>query len=96
MTRSIIKKFLCIALAALALLSVCGCAAQGAPEQPAVEPAAEPSIEPTAKPVAEPLEPALEDDVYSTLFSSDSGMFHANEVDDGRGVLTVKNGEITE
>lgn len=95
MTRSVVKAFLCIVLAALALLSVCGCAAQSAPEQPAVEPAAEPTIEPTAEPVAEPLEPVLEDGVYSALFSSDSGMFHANEADDGRGVLTVKNGEMT-
>lgn len=38
---------------------------------------------------------ALEDGVYSAKFDTDSSMFHVNESQDGRGVLTVKDGEMT-
>lgn len=41
------------------------------------------------------LTPALEDGVYSALFTTDSSMFHVNEAMEDRGVLTVKNGEMT-
>lgn len=37
----------------------------------------------------------LEDGVYSAEFNTDSSMFHANEASEGRGILTVKNGEMT-
>ena len=37
----------------------------------------------------------LEDGVYSAEFDTDSGMFHANEANDGKGILTVKDGEMT-
>lgn len=37
----------------------------------------------------------LEDGVYSTVFDTDSGMFHVNESLDGRGTLTVKDGKMT-
>ena len=40
-------------------------------------------------------EPALADGVYSAVFDTDSSMFHVNEAKEGRGVLTVKNGEMT-
>lgn len=39
--------------------------------------------------------PALEDGSYSAEFDTDSGMFHVNEALDGKGTLTVKNGEMT-
>ena len=39
--------------------------------------------------------PALADGVYEAEFETDSGMFHANEACDGKGVLTVKDGEMT-
>lgn len=38
---------------------------------------------------------ALEDGVYSAKFDTDSSMFHVNESQEGRGVLTVKGGEMT-
>ena len=40
-------------------------------------------------------ESTLEDGTYVAEFDSDSGMFHANEANDGKGILTVKDGEMT-
>ena len=37
----------------------------------------------------------LEDGTYSAEFNTDSKMFHANETCDGKGTLTVENGEMT-
>ena len=37
----------------------------------------------------------LADGIYSAVFSTDSSMFKVNETKDGRGVLTVKEGEMT-
>lgn len=37
----------------------------------------------------------LADGVYSAEFDTDSSMFHINEANEGRGVLTVENGEMT-
>ena len=37
----------------------------------------------------------LEDGVYTAKFDTDSSMFHVNEADEGRGVLTVKDGKMT-
>ena len=36
----------------------------------------------------------LEDGVYTAEFHTDSSMFHANETKDGKGTLTVKDGNI--
>ena len=38
---------------------------------------------------------ALEDGVYSAEFDTDSSMFHVNEANKDRGVLTVKDGQMT-
>ena len=38
---------------------------------------------------------ALEDGTYTADFDTDSSMFHANEACDGKGTLTVKDGEMT-
>ena len=43
----------------------------------------------------QPAEPALPDGVYTADFNTDSTMFHANEACDGKGTLTVENGEMT-
>ena len=40
-------------------------------------------------------EPALPDGTYSAEFKTDSSMFHVAEANNGRGVLTVKDGEMT-
>lgn len=37
----------------------------------------------------------LKDGIYSAEFDTDSSMFHVNEAKEGRGVLTVKDGEMT-
>ncbi|MDD6064192.1 MAG: iron transporter [Clostridiales bacterium] len=99
------KKLLALTLAALLLAAVLtGCASAPAEppaadsqptqtEQPAAEePAAEqPAVE--EEPVAE--EPALADGVYTAVFDTDSSMFHANEACNGKGTLTVQDGEMT-
>jgi len=38
---------------------------------------------------------SLEDGTYSAAFTTDSKMFHVNETCDGRGTLTVKDGQMT-
>ena len=43
----------------------------------------------------EPDQPALADGVYTADFNTDSSMFHTNETCDGKGVLTVKDGQMT-
>ena len=42
-----------------------------------------------------PLAAVLEDGVYTAEFTTDSSMFHVNEANEGKGVLTVKDGEMT-
>ena len=37
----------------------------------------------------------LEDGTYTAEFDTDSGMFHVNEANDGKGVLTVKDGQMS-
>ena len=38
---------------------------------------------------------ALEDGTYTAEFDTDSSMFHVNEASDGKGMLTVKDGQMT-
>ncbi len=40
-------------------------------------------------------EAGLEDGMYDAVFTTDSSMFHVNEACEGKGVLTVENGEMT-
>ena len=44
---------------------------------------------------AETTEAALPDGTYDAEFSTDSSMFHVSEACDGKGVLTVENGQMT-
>ena len=37
----------------------------------------------------------LEDGTYTAEFDTDNGMFHVNEANDGKGILTVKDGKMT-
>ena len=68
---------------------------QPAAEEPAAEqPASEEAAEEEPAPEV-PAEPALADGVYTADFDTDSSMFHANEACDGKGTLTVKDGEMT-
>ena len=84
-----------IVLMCCALFAGCGGKAEPSPA-----PAEEPKT--TEAPAPEPTEktPAvnaygLADGVYSAKFDTDSSMFHVNEACEGRGTLTVKNGEMT-
>ena len=103
------KKTIALALAALMLLALLtACAAKPAETEPAeleqtvqTEQPAEPETDETAEDAdasAEeetPAEPALPDGVYTADFNTDSSMFHVNEACDGKGTLTVENGEMT-
>mgnify|MGYP000763489198 FL=1 len=42
-----------------------------------------------------PAEPALADGVYTAEFNTDSSMFHVNEACEGKGTLTVENGQMS-
>lgn len=57
--------------------------------------AAEKETQAVTETVTEGEEIKLEDGVYSAIFDTDSGMFHVNEACEDRGVLTVKDGEMT-
>ncbi len=75
------KRWIAVALAVLCLLTLVACGPAAAPAEETTAPAAE--------------EPALPDGVYTATFTTDSTMFHANETKDGKGILTVENGEMT-
>lgn len=74
-------------------------------EAPVPEVTEAPAPEVTEAPAEEPEETVpeeivvvdgkLPDGVYDVKFSTDSSMFHVAEANNGRGVLTVKNGEMT-
>ena len=91
-----------IALMGMAVLSctlVMGCGSKT--ETPAAETTteAESSDEAAAEPEEETQEVAagttLEDGVYTADFNTDSSMFHVNEFYEGKGTLTVENGQMT-
>ena len=72
-----------------------GCGASSAPASSAAssEAAASSAVsEAASEPTAEA---ALPDGVYTADFDTDSSMFHANEASDGKGTLTVKDGQMT-
>ncbi len=73
---------LCMALT-LSLLTACGSKTEVAAPAPAVD-----------APVA-PTECPLEDGEYTALFETDSSMFHVTEANEDKGVLTVKDGQMT-
>lgn len=44
---------------------------------------------------AQETENVLEDGIYTAEFDTDNSMFRVNEANDGKGILTVKDGEMT-
>lgn len=84
---------LCMAVMTCILVSGCGDTAsriETTEETSEPEEASKEEENPeTAKPAA-----VLEDGVYSAEFVTDSSMFHVNEACDGKGTLTVKDGEM--
>ena len=71
-----------------------GCGASSAPASSAAssEAAASSAVSEAA---SAPAEAALPDGTYTADFDTDSSMFHANEACDGKGTLTVENGQMT-
>ena len=81
------KKFLSIVCAGVLAAALTACTAAPAASQSAAASSAA-SLQAQSA-------PALADGVYQASFSTDSSMFHANEACDGKGVLTVQNGQMS-
>lgn len=100
------KKTMSLLLIAAMLLTLfvgCGAKTEAPAQSEATEavteaPETEATEAETAAPEAEAAPeaaPALPDGVYTAKFDTDSSMFHVNEANEGKGVLTVKDGEMT-
>ena len=88
-------KFALLLAGAVLAGSLTGCGASGTPASSAAssEAAASSAVsEAASEPAAEA---ALPDGVYTADFDTDSSMFHANEACNGKGTLTVENGQMT-
>ena len=71
----------------------CGASSASASSAASSEAAASSAVsEAASEPAAEA---ALPDGTYAADFDTDSSMFHANEASDGKGALTVKDGQMT-
>lgn len=81
------KKFLSILCAGVLAATLTACTAAPAASQS--------TAASSAASVQAQSAPALADGVYQASFSTDSSMFHANEACDGKGVLTVQNGQMS-
>lgn len=95
------KKLTVLILTALLVLSMGACGQSTAAPEAVVKTGAETTAaaettEGTAAPeTVEAPAPALADGVYLADFNTDSTMFHVNEVCEGKGTLTVKDGKMT-
>ena len=85
-----------------ALLAGCGAGAeetQSQTQEPVQEETQEEPVEETAQEPAEEVPEetteVLADGVYTADFDTDNSMFRVNEACDGKGTLTVENGEMT-
>ena len=83
----------CVVTASLALSLLAGCGASSTASSVASDAASSEAASAAASSAAETA--ALPDGVYTADFETDSSMFHANEACDGKGTLTVENGEMT-
>lgn len=89
------NKFALLLAGAMLVGALTGCGASGTPASSAAssEAAASSAVsEAASEPAAEA---ALPDGTYAADFDTDSSMFHANEAFDGKGALTVKDGQMT-
>ncbi len=86
------KKIISVLCAAVLAASLAGCVSSAASSvSESVEEVSAPASESTAS----ESEAALPDGVYSAEFDTDSTMFRVNEACEGRGVLTVENGQMS-
>ena len=87
------RVFSCVVAASLALSLLAGCGASSTASSAASGAASSEVASSVASSAAETA--ALPDGVYTADFDTDSSMFHANEACDGKGTLTVENGQMT-
>ena len=87
------RVFSCVVAASLALSLLVGCGASSTASSAASSAASSEAASSVASSAAETA--ALTDGVYTAEFDTDSSMFHANEACDGKGTLTVENGQMT-
>ena len=83
----------CVVTASLALSLLAGCGASSTASSVASDAASSEAASAAASSAAETA--SLPDGVYTADFETDSSMFHANEACDGKGTLTVENGQMT-
>lgn len=91
------KQFLSLSVASVLLaaaLTGCGASGSTASSVSSSETASTAASEAVSESAAAS-ESTLPDGVYIAEFETDSSMFHANEACDGKGTLTVKDGEMT-
>ncbi len=90
-----------LAVSALLAASLAGCgssasSAASSASSEAVSSVAESAVSETAsESAAASSARALEDGTYTAEFDTDSSMFHVNEASDGKGTLTVEDGQMT-
>ena len=87
------RVFSCVVAASLALSLLVGCGASSTASSAASSAASSEAASSVASSAAETA--ALPDGVYTAEFDTDSSMFHANEACDGKGTMTVENGQMT-
>ena len=87
------RVFSCVVAASLALSLLAGCGASSTASSAASGAAGSEAASSVASSAAETA--ALPDGVYTADFDTDSSMFHANEACNGKGTLTVENGQMT-
>ena len=87
-----------LTLAAALLLAGCGVSESAAASESTSEAISTVETAPAAESESESEAPAAEaalpDDIYTADFNTDSSMFHVNEACDGKGTLTVENGQM--
>ena len=90
-----------LAVSALLAASLAGCgssasSAASSASSEAVSSVAESAVsEAASESAAASSARTLEDGTYTAEFDTDSSMFHVNEASDGKGTLTVKDGQMT-
>ena len=91
------RVFSCVVAASLALSLLAGCGASSTASSAASGAASSEAASSVASSVASSAveTAALPDGVYTADFDTDSSMFHANEACNGKGTLTVENGQMT-
>ncbi len=87
------RVFSCVVAVSLALSLLAGCGASSTASSAASGAASSEAASSVASSAAETA--ALPDGVYTADFDTDSSMFHANEACNGKGTLTVENGQMT-